>query len=31
MYLAVQDWKSANTYVGHIMSAEKDPYFYEKE
>ena len=31
MYLAVQDWKSANTYVSYVMSAEKDPYFYEKE
>ena len=31
MYLAVEDRKSANPYVGHVMSADWDPYFYEKE
>ena len=30
MYLAVKDRKSANTFVGHLMSAEWDPYCYEK-
>ena len=31
MYLAVEDQKSANPYVCHVMSADWDPYFYEKE
>ena len=31
MYLAVDDRKSANPYVGHVMSLEWDLYFYEKE
>ena len=31
MYLAVEDRKSANPYVGHVMSADWDLYFYEKE
>ena len=31
MYLTVQDRKSANPCVGHVMSAEWNPYFYEKE
>ena len=31
MYLAVQGKKSANPYIGHVMSVEWDPYFYEKE
>ena len=31
MYLAVEDRKNANPYVGHIMSADQDAYFYEKE
>ena len=31
MYLAVQDRKSANPFVSHVMSAEWDQYFYEEE
>ena len=31
MYLAVQERKSANPYIGHVMSAEWDLYFYEKK
>ena len=31
MYLAVEDRKSVNLLVGYVMSAEWDPYYYEKE
>ena len=31
MYLGVEDRKSANPYVGHVMSADWDPYYYEKD
>ena len=31
MYLSVEDRKRANPYVDHVMSAEWDQYYYEKE
>ena len=31
MYLAVEDKKSANTFVGHVQSDEWTAYNYEKE
>ena len=31
MYFAVEDKKSANPYVSHVLSAEWDSYYYEKK
>ena len=31
MYLAIEDRKSANPFVGHVLSDEQNPYHYVKE
>ena len=31
MYLAVEDRKSANPFIGHVLSDEWNPYHYVKE
>ena len=31
LHLAVEDRKSANSFVGHVLSDEWNPYYYEKE
>ena len=31
MYLEVEDRKNANPFVGHVLSAECNPYYYVKE
>ena len=31
MYLAVEDRKSANPFIGHVLSDEWNPYYYVKE